>query len=48
MIVVNLTKPGLDIPVVKVVIPGLETIHRIPGYVPGPRARAVAKEPLLA
>lgn len=48
VIVVNLTKAGLDIPVVKVVIPGLETTHRIPGYVPGPRARAVAKEPLPA
>jgi YcaO-like protein with predicted kinase domain len=48
VVVVNLTKPGLDIPVVKVVCPGLETIHRISGYVPGPRARAVAEEPLPA
>jgi ribosomal protein S12 methylthiotransferase accessory factor len=42
IIVVNLTKPGLDIPVVKVVIPGLETSHRIAGYVAGPRARRLA------
>ena len=42
VIAVNLTKPGLGIPVVKVVIPGLETSHRIAGYVPGPRARRLA------
>jgi ribosomal protein S12 methylthiotransferase accessory factor len=42
VIVVNLTKPGLDIPVVKVVIPGLETSHRIAEYVPGPRAQRLA------
>ncbi|AUX32174.1 MULTISPECIES: YcaO-like family protein [Sorangium] len=38
--VVDLTKPELAIPVVRVVIPGLEGIGGIPGYVAGPRARA--------
>jgi YcaO-like protein with predicted kinase domain len=36
----DLSLPGIDIPVVRVVIPGLEGIHEIPGYVPGARARA--------
>jgi ribosomal protein S12 methylthiotransferase accessory factor len=43
VMVVDLTRPGLEIPVVKVVIPGIETSHRIAGYVPGPRARAAAR-----
>ncbi|WP_437718331.1 YcaO-like family protein [Sorangium sp. So ce448] len=38
--VIDLTKPELGIPVVRVVIPGLEAIGGIPGYIPGPRARA--------
>jgi ribosomal protein S12 methylthiotransferase accessory factor len=40
--VVDLTKPEFQIPVVRVVIPGLEgPIEKAPGYVPGPRARAL-------
>ncbi len=40
VIVVNLTKPEFEIPVVRVVIPGLEGVHSIPQYSPGQRARA--------
>lgn len=36
---VDLTKPEFGIPVVRVVVPGLETYHHVPGYVPGPRAQ---------
>ena len=39
--VVDLTHPGLRVPVVRVVIPGLEALHDAPGYLPGARARAV-------
>ena len=42
VIVVDLTRPEFDIPVARVVIPGLEGAHFAPGYVPGRRARAVA------
>ena len=38
---VDLTRPDIGIPVVRVVIPGLESLHDIPGAVPGARARAV-------
>lgn len=38
-IAVDLTRPELAIPVVRVVIPGLESLHDIPGVVPGDRAR---------
>ncbi len=38
---VDLTKPELGVPVVRVVVPGLEPYHHIDGYIPGPRARAV-------
>lgn len=41
-IVVDLTKAEFGVPVVRVVIPGLEGISDTPGYVPGARARAVA------
>jgi YcaO-like protein with predicted kinase domain len=40
-IVVNLTKPEWRIPVVRVVVPGLEGVSTQPDYVPGERARAV-------
>jgi YcaO-like protein with predicted kinase domain len=39
VIAVDLTKPEFGIPVVRIVIPGLEAIHDVPGYVPGARAR---------
>jgi YcaO-like protein with predicted kinase domain len=39
--VVDLTREDVGIPVVRVVIPGLEAPHDDDGYVPGPRARAV-------
>ena len=37
-IVVDLSKPEFRIPVVRVVVPGLEPFHRMQGYVPGERA----------
>jgi ribosomal protein S12 methylthiotransferase accessory factor len=42
VIAVDLTKPEFDIPVVRVVIPGLEWDPHHPNYKPGPRARASA------
>ena len=41
-IVVDLTKDAFRIPVVRVIVPGLEGLNEVPGYVPGHRARAVA------
>jgi ribosomal protein S12 methylthiotransferase accessory factor len=41
VIIVDLTKPELRVPVVRVVIPGLEPKALISDYVPGPRARAI-------
>lgn len=35
--VVDLTRPDVGIPVVRAVVPGLEGIHDVPGYVPGAR-----------
>ncbi len=40
VIAVDLTKPEFGIPVVRMVIPGLEGIDSSPNYVPGERARA--------
>ncbi|WP_300061578.1 YcaO-like family protein [uncultured Roseobacter sp.] len=40
--VVDLTRAPFDIPVVRVIIPGLEAPHDDDAYVPGPRAAAVA------
>jgi ribosomal protein S12 methylthiotransferase accessory factor len=40
----DLTQPGLEIPVIRVVVPGLEMTPHIPGYLPGPRARAAAAQ----
>ncbi|MEL6450000.1 MAG: YcaO-like family protein [Pseudomonadota bacterium] len=40
VIAVDLTKPRFDIPVQRVVIPGLEGPHDHADYCPGPRARA--------
>jgi ribosomal protein S12 methylthiotransferase accessory factor len=39
VVAVDLTRPELGIPVVRVVIPGLEPLDDVPGYVPGARAR---------
>jgi ribosomal protein S12 methylthiotransferase accessory factor len=41
VIAVDLTKDFFKIPVVRVVIPGLEGPQGLPGYVPGERARAM-------
>ncbi len=42
--VVDLTRREFGIPVVRVLIPGLEPTHEAPGYVPGPRARRILEE----
>jgi len=42
VIAVDLTRPEFGIPVVRVVIPGLEGDIRHPRYIPGPRARRAA------
>jgi ribosomal protein S12 methylthiotransferase accessory factor len=39
VVVVDLTRPEFQIPVVRVVVPGLEALSTLPGYVPGARAR---------
>ena len=39
-VVVDLTKPELDLPVARVVVPGLEACADDPGYAPGARAMA--------
>jgi ribosomal protein S12 methylthiotransferase accessory factor len=44
VVVVELTRPEFGIPVVRVVIPGLEGQHDAPGYVPGARARRALLE----
>jgi YcaO-like protein with predicted kinase domain len=40
VVAVDLTPPDVPFAVVRVVIPGLEPMHDVDGYVPGPRARA--------
>lgn len=40
-IAVDLRLPEFDIPVTRVVVPGLEPLYEVPGYTPGPRARRV-------
>lgn len=42
VVAIDLTRPDFGIPVVRIVIPGLEGDIRHPHYVPGPRARRVA------
>ena len=44
VIAFDLTKPALGLPVVRVVIPELESSREHPSYVPGPRARRAAAE----
>ena len=41
VIAVDLTRPGIDLPVVRIVVPGLEACSDEPDYAPGPRARAL-------
>jgi len=43
VIAVDLTKPGLDVPVVRVVVPGLEPYHGVSGGRPGARAQRAAE-----
>jgi YcaO-like protein with predicted kinase domain len=38
-LIVDLTRPEFQIPVVRVIVPGLEALHEAPGYSPGARAR---------
>jgi hypothetical protein len=38
VIYVDLEKPQFAIPVVRVIVPGLEAMSEAPGYSPGPRA----------
>ncbi len=47
VLAVDLTKPEFAIPVARVVIPGLEAMCDISGYVPGARARARLAEPTI-
>jgi ribosomal protein S12 methylthiotransferase accessory factor len=42
VIAIDLTKDVFKIPVVRVIIPGLEGPAGLPGYVPGTRARSLA------
>lgn len=43
-VVVDLTRPEFDVPVVRVVVPGLDGIHSLPGYLPGERlVRAIQR-----
>ena len=39
VIVVDLTRAEFGVPVVRVIVPGLEGVDGAPGYVPGRRAR---------
>ena len=43
LVVVDLTKAELGIPVARVIVPGLEPSREVPGWVPGKRARAALK-----
>ena len=43
VIAIDLTKPAIGVPVVRVVIPGLEGIHEAPGYMTGARCRRQAE-----
>ncbi|HWU90847.1 MAG TPA: YcaO-like family protein [Kofleriaceae bacterium] len=38
-VVVDLARPELELPVVRVIVPGLESMCDAPGYAPGPRAQ---------
>ena len=40
VVAIDLTRPEFNVPVVRVVVPGLEGVSSLRNYVPGPRARA--------
>ncbi len=42
VVTVDLSRPGIDIAVIRAVIPGLEAPHDDPDFIAGPRARAVS------
>jgi len=44
VIAVDLTKKGFEIPVVRIIIPGLEGVPNFPGYVPGIRAKEMNRK----
>ncbi len=44
-VVVDLSRPEIGVPVVKLVLPGLEDGLELEGWVPGPRARALGARP---
>ncbi len=48
VIAIDLTHPGLGLPVFRIVVPGLETSREIPGWVPGARAHAAAARAVAA
>ncbi|MEZ4296822.1 MAG: YcaO-like family protein [Polyangiaceae bacterium] len=41
---VDLSRPDFKLPVFRVLLPGLEPLHDVPGYVPGPRAQQRLRE----
>lgn len=43
VVALSLSQARMEIPVVRVIIPGLESLHDAPGYLPGPRAQAHRK-----
>jgi ribosomal protein S12 methylthiotransferase accessory factor len=43
VIIVDLTQPEFDLPVVRAIVPGLEGSDNHPGYTPGARALAIAR-----
>jgi YcaO-like protein with predicted kinase domain len=45
VVAVDLSRPAYPVHVVRVVVPGLEGISEMPGYVPGPRAAGLAGGP---
>jgi YcaO-like protein with predicted kinase domain len=43
-VIVDLSRPEFGIPVVRAVVPGLETYHHVQGYSPGSRARRLLED----
>jgi YcaO-like protein with predicted kinase domain len=44
ILLLDLTRPDLGVPVVRVVVPHLEAMSEVPGYVPGKRARRAMEQ----